>query len=101
MAEQINDTTITEMEGTDDEVRIVPVSVIDKITGKTGFGYDLYNSKNNLIERVGYKTGLIELNDGSRVSGDTLVTGLSLAKRDKIKDYVSMAKSKSEVKENG
>lgn len=101
MAEVINDTMITEMEGTDDETRVFPVSVIDVRTSKTGFGYMVYDTKNSLIKRVGFKTGLVQLDDGSTISGDTLTTGISQFTREKIKDYVMVAQSKSEVDDNG
>ena len=75
-------------EGTDEELRIFPVSVVDRVSGKTSFGYDVYDNHNELKERVGYKHGLIEMPDGSTVHGDTILT-VNQVTRVNINDYVA------------
>jgi hypothetical protein len=87
MAEPLGQITLNE--GKDNEEFVVPVLVIDKVQNRQSYGYDLYSKTNELKERVGYKTGLVSLSDGSSIISDTIV-GVSVVKRKEINDYVAL-----------
>ena len=79
MARPLGDVVI-ENEDTDEEERVFLVEIHDPVTQKIRNGLDVYDSHNRLMYRVGYKTGMVEV-DGQVFNGDTFTTTSASDKR--------------------
>ena len=69
------------------ECFIQVVLVVDAQEDKRVYRWDCYDLKGNMLERVGYKHGMIEKADGSMIKGDTVLP-FSPANRAKLKGYL-------------
>lgn len=95
MGQPIGDLVI-DKEDLDDEERLVLVRVQDAVSNKISNCLDVYDSSNSLKYRIGYRTGLVEVN-GVTKHGDTLIT-TTMNDRKRISDCGTRAFPKAESK---
>lgn len=72
MATPVEHPVYIENEGKDNELHYHLVYVVDMVSRQNNYGLDVYNSHNELIERVGYTYGEVIVSPGVVSFGDTL-----------------------------
>ena len=78
---------ISQGHDTANECVIQIVLVVDAQVDERVYRWDCYDFAGNMLERVGYRHGMIEKADGSMIKGDTVLS-LEVGQKAKLTKYL-------------